>query len=110
MDDPCWWTVWESRERIQRLIYADPPYMPKTRTAKKAYGPFEMTSTHHFWLVSAVKAHGGPAAISGYRSPEYDRWLKDWRRIDFDMPNNSGQRLNKQGKKQRRTESLWINW
>ena len=44
--------------------------------------------------------------ISGYRNVEYDRWLKDWRRFDFEMPNNSGQ-----GKsKQRRTESFWINW
>lgn len=110
VDDPCWWTVWESRDRVQRLIYADPSYMRETRTSKDAYGPFEMTRMHHFWLVSALRAHSGPAAISGYRSGDYDRWLKDWRRIDFDMPNNSGQRLNKKGNKQRRIESLWINW
>jgi len=104
--DACWWTVWESRHRMSRLIYADPPYMKETRTAKQAYGPFEMTRWQHFWLVSALRAHSGPAAISGYRSPDYDRWLHDWRRLDFDMPNNSGQ-----GKrKQRRCESLWINW
>ncbi len=35
-----------------------------------------------------------------------DRWLHDWRRHDFDMPNNAGQSK----RKQRRTESLWINW
>jgi hypothetical protein len=27
-DDPCWWTVWESREKIRRLIYADPLCAP----------------------------------------------------------------------------------
>lgn len=105
-NDPCWETVWESRRQIQRLIYADPPYMPSTRTAKAAYGPYEMTRLQHFWLVAALRAHSGSAAISGYRCPEYDRWLHDWRRFDFDMPNNAGQTR----QKQRRTESLWINW
>ncbi|MFN0019441.1 MAG: DNA adenine methylase [Pirellulaceae bacterium] len=103
---PCWSTVWESRQKIQHLIYADPPYMPRTRTAKQANGPFEMTPLQHFWLVGALRAHSGPVAISGYRCGEYDRWLHDWRRYDFDMPNNSGQTR----KKQRRTESLWVNW
>ena len=104
--DPCWATVWESRDRIQRLIYADPPYMPRTRTATRAYGPYEMSPLHHSWLVAALRAHSGPAAVSGYLCPEYDAWLSDWRRLDFDMPNNAGQGR----KKQRRRESLWLNW
>ncbi len=104
--EPCWWTVWESREKVHRLVYADPPYLASTRVAKEAYGPYEMTRLQHFWLVAALRAHSGPAAISGYRSGEYDRWLRDWRRFDFDMPNNAGQSR----RKQRRTESLWINW
>jgi hypothetical protein len=40
----------------EHLIYADPPYMPDTRTAKKAYGPHEMTPLQHFWLVGALFA------------------------------------------------------
>lgn len=106
IEEPCWWTVWQSRKKTQRLIYADPPYMKKTRTAKQAYGPFEMTRLHHFWLIAALRAHSGPAAISGYRCDDYDRWLRGWRRFDFNVPNNSGQNR----KKQRRTESLWTNW
>jgi site-specific DNA-adenine methylase len=105
-NDPCWCTVWESREKIHRLTYCDPPYHPRTRTAKSAYGPYEMTPVQHFWLVAALRAHSGPAAISGYRCDEYDRWLRDWRRFDFEMPNNAGQTR----RKQRRTESLWVNW
>ena len=105
-NDPCWWTVWESRHKIGRLIYADPPYMPHTRSARSAYGPYEMTPLHHFWLVAALRAHSGPAAISGYRCDQYDRWLSDWRRYDFEMPNNAGQNR----RKQRRQESLWTNW
>lgn len=104
--NPCWRTIWESRNAIERLVYADPPYMPKTRTAKTAYGPFEMTPYQHARLVTALRAHSGPAAISGYRCDEYDAWLRGWRRFDFEMPNNAGQSK----KKQRRCESLWINW
>ncbi len=106
VEEPCWWTVWQSRAKAHRLIYSDPPYLPGTRTAKKAYGPFEMTRMQHSWLVAAMRAHSGPAAISGYRSDDYDQWLKDWRRFDFDMPNNAGQTE----KKQRRIECLWTNW
>lgn len=106
VQQPCWRTVWDNRDRIQRLVYADPPYMPDTRTAKTAYGSYEMTPLQHAKLIVALRRHPGPAAISGYRCPEYDRWLSDWRRLDFDMPNNSGQGK----KKQRRCESLWINW
>jgi site-specific DNA-adenine methylase len=106
VDDECWWVVWQSRNKTRRLIYADPPYMPDTRSAKKAYGEFEMSRLHHFWLVAALRAHTGPAAISGYRNDDYDRWLSDWQRFDFDMPNNSGQTK----QKQRRIESFWINW
>ncbi len=80
--------------------------MRSTRTAKEAYGPFEMTQLQHLWLVAALRAHAGPAAISGYRCYDYDRWLDDWQRYDFEMPNNAGQ--NK--RKQRRIESLWCNW
>jgi DNA adenine methylase len=104
--DPCWRTVWECRDKIQQLIYADPPYMPKTRTAKTAYGRYEMTPFQHRRLIVALRGHCGPAAISGYRCEEYDRWLHDWRRFDFEMPNNAGQSK----RKQRRRESLWINW
>lgn len=104
--EPCWWSVWQSRHQKQRLVYADPPYMSNTRKAKKAYGQFEMNRFGHFWLVAALRAHSGPAAISGYRNYDYDRWLHDWRRIDFEMPNNSGQSK----KKQRRVDALWINW
>jgi len=40
------------------------------------------------------------------KADDYDRWLHDWRRHDFAMPNNAGQGR----KKQRRIESLWVNW
>jgi site-specific DNA-adenine methylase len=106
LNDPCWVAVWESRMKSRRLIYADPPYMADTRTSKSAYGQFEMTRLHHFWLAAALRAHSGPAAISGYRNYDYDFWFKDWRRTDFEVSNNAGQT----GKKQKRIESLWTNY
>ena len=106
LHDACWMTVWQSRRKSRRLIYADPPYMADTRCSKSAYGDFEMSRVQHFWLASALRAHSGPAAISGYRNYDYDFWFKDWRRTDFEVPNNAGQK----GKKQRRIESLWTNF
>lgn len=67
LEDRGWRTVGQSRNALQRLIYADQSYVPKTRTVKTAYGPFEMTPYQHARLVTALRAHSGPAAISGYR-------------------------------------------
>lgn len=87
------------------LFYCDPPYPASTRTAKKAYGAFEMTDEAHLGLLNAIKACKGTVFISGYACPMYDEALAGWRRTDFDMPNHSGQ-----GKaKQRRVECLWDN-
>jgi hypothetical protein len=43
-------------------------------------------------------------AISGYANPLYDSVLRDWERVEFSMPNHSGQTR----VKQRRVEVLWI--
>jgi DNA adenine methylase len=88
------------------LIYCDPPYLHETRTAKKAYA-FEMGTDAHRSLLHTLTEAKGTILLSGYRSPLYDYAadLAGWHRIDFDMPNHSGQ-----GKsKQRRTECVWSN-
>lgn len=95
----------EEHQRIDRetLIYADPPYLHETRTAKDAYA-HELTRDQHVRLLDLLDAHAGPVALSGYPSPLYDERLKGWARHVREMPNHSGQ-----GKaKQRRTEVLWI--
>ena len=43
------------------LFYRDPPYLPETRAAKKAFGPFEMTVEQHEELL-AVSASGSHIA------------------------------------------------
>lgn len=87
------------------LHYLDPPYLHETRTAKKAYGEFEMDLDDHVRLLVAAEACKGTVMLSGYRSKHYDSFLAEWSRIDVDMPNHSGQGSTKQ----RRTECLWIN-
>jgi DNA adenine methylase len=87
------------------LIYADPPYMHESRTAKNAY-QHEMTNSDHLVMLSYLKAHDGPVMISGYATPTYTEALHGWRLTEFAMSNHAGQ-----GKsKQRRVECLWANF
>ncbi len=82
------------------LIYADPPYMLGTRQNRKQYR-HEMTDDDHMELLEAIKAHRGPAIISGYDSDLYNRELKGWYkdgRTSFTQTAS------------RRREILWMNF
>ena len=72
-------------------LYLDPPYLPETRTAKKAYGEHEMTIGQHVGLLEMINRSPCRIAISGYRCQACDHLLRDWTRHEFDMPNHSGQ-------------------
>jgi DNA adenine methylase len=87
------------------LVYADPPYVHSTRKARDAY-EHEMDDTAHRALLDILAGLPAKVMLSGYRCDIYDDALADWRRVDFDMPNHSGQGETKQ----RRTESLWLNF
>ena len=82
------------------LIYADPPYMLGTRQNRKQYR-HEMTDDDHMELLEAIKAHRGPAIISGYDSDLYNRELKGWY--------NDGRTSFTQTASKRR-EILWMNF
>jgi site-specific DNA-adenine methylase len=88
-------------------VYIDPTYLVETRTAKKAYGPMEMTPEQHEEMLRIVQGPAAQIMISGYDSKMYRTHLdkRGWRRVEFEVPNNSGQ-----GKtKQRRLEIVWIS-
>jgi DNA adenine methylase len=85
------------------LFYLDPPYLHETRTAVDTYA-HEMSWADHVRLLEAVGGCRGMVAISGYPDPLYDEALRDWERLEFDMPNNAGQTRSKQ----RRVEVLWL--
>lgn len=97
--------IGEYRTDPKAMIYLDPPYVPKTRKTKKAY-THEMTTEQHEDLLNGIVFTNCRIAISGYRCDLYDTMLKSWRRVDFDLPNHSGQNKTKQ----RRIESLWMNY
>lgn len=80
------------------LIYADPPYLPATRT-QTMYG-CEMSQSEHEELLEVLLAHPGPVVLSGYVSELYDDVLAGWKQISLRAP--------KVEKGARRTETLWI--
>jgi DNA adenine methylase len=87
------------------LFYCDPPYLHKTRTARKVYS-WEMTEDDHRQLLDVLLACCGKVMLSGYPSRLYDEALAGWTRHTFDLPNNAaGGR-----KKGRETEVLWCNF
>lgn len=80
------------------LIYADPPYLMETRT-QKMYA-HEMSVDDHLEMLDLLKSHPGPAVISGYESPVYDKHLQDWKKIIVKPP--------KVEKQADRMEVLWF--
>lgn len=79
-------------------IYADPPYLLNTRTAKQY--KHEMTEIDHIELLETLLQHSGPVLISGYQSNLYNDILKGWHSETIPA-------LAEYGKK--REEVLWIN-
>lgn len=88
------------------LWYIDPPYLQRVRSARKAYGAFEMTPVQHEELLGLAKQAMGRVLISMYHDSLYDQALRDWNLTEFDMPNHSGQNA----RKQRRIECVWRNY
>jgi len=84
--------------------YCDPPYLPSTRSQPRAYAR-ETTVEHHAALLALLRAVRGTVLLSGYRSEMYDVELAGWHRVEWDLPNHSGQGR----EKQRRVECVWSN-
>ena len=87
------------------LIYADPPYLPATRVARKIYH-HEMTDGDHRDLAQALHRCKARVVLSGYPSELYDRLYDDWRRVEFDIANHASATK----KKPRMRECLWLNY
>lgn len=80
------------------LIYADPPYLPSTRT-QKMYGQ-EMTESDHQEMLEVLLSHNGPVVLSGYDNDIYNAALSDWEQILVQPP--------KVEKAAIRIEKLWV--
>lgn len=83
------------------LIYADPPYLPETRTSRARYR-HEYTVDDHHRLIATLRSLPDNVAVmlSGYPSTLYDDLLHDWRSIEFQAMTRGGVR----------TEKLWMNY
>jgi site-specific DNA-adenine methylase len=92
--------------KVHPFYYFDPPYLPQTREATEAYEEDEMTYDDHTDMLTEILTIDAPVAISGYKNDLYNYALANWRCVEFDMPNHSGQSKNKQ----RRIEALWMNY
>ena len=89
------------------LFYCDPPYLHEARATTGEYA-HEMTTAAHEELLLELGGIQGKFLLSGYRSGLYDATanVARWRRVDFDLPNNSAG-----GKEKRRmTECVWMNF
>lgn len=87
------------------FFYCDPTYLPETRSSPEVYDD-EMTPEQHEELGDVLNSIKGSVMISGYPSKMYDKLYHGWRTCQFNLPNNSaGGR-----KKQRRIETIWMNY
>jgi len=86
----------------QTLFYLDPPYPHEARGDPHAYG-YEMTEEEHEKLSKILHSLKGKVALSGYRCSLTDSLYGDWIRIE--APTKIAHSI-----KEKRTESLWINY
>jgi DNA adenine methylase len=83
------------------LFYADPPYLPATRSAMSS-GMYahEMDPDAHVALLERLRGLKGMVVLSGYASTLYDDALPDWRRVATAAVADGAEQ---------RTEVLWVN-
>lgn len=83
------------------LIYADPPYMPETRTSRARYR-HEYTVADHERLLRCLMSlpENVSVILSGYPSQLYDSTLTSWRTREFQAMTRGGVR----------TEKIWMNY
>ena len=88
------------RFRGDEFVYADPPYLLRTRQGREYY-PHEMTDADHERLLRVLLGLNVRVALSGYRSALYDERLATWRRIEWQAMTRGGTKA---------TEVLWLNY
>ncbi|EGO6390919.1 DNA adenine methylase [Salmonella enterica] len=83
------------------LIYADPPYLPETRTSNARYRHEYTIEDHKRLLRCLLELPDNVSVIlSGYPSQFYDDTLVGWRNKEFQAMTRGGVR----------TEKIWMNF
>ncbi|HBG3822425.1 TPA: DNA adenine methylase, partial [Clostridioides difficile] len=81
------------------LIYADPPYLLKTRS-QKMYNVEMETEEEHEKLLKTLLKFSGYVILSGYDSDLYNEMLNGWNKMEFKACAEQG----------KRKEMLWTNF
>jgi DNA adenine methylase len=90
------------------VIYADPPYLASTRSARGGNGyRIEADEEHHERLAAALHATPAAVLLSGYHSPLYDRLYGDWDRVEFPVRVHASNAVTSE--RGDRVEVLWSN-
>jgi DNA adenine methylase len=89
------------------FLYADPPYLHATRTAKDVYA-HEMTQQDHVELLKVLKGCKSKVLLSGYGNDMYDGTLTSptWHRVTKATKVQTGSAKSKGD----RVEVLWMNY
>jgi DNA adenine methylase len=96
----------EQHDGPDTLIYADPPYLPETRSCANKYDlryrmyRHEMDRGGHEQLLHYLRGVQAMVVLSGYPSGLYDEILTGWRKVST-RAHADGARV--------RTECLWLN-
>lgn len=83
----------------QELVYADPPYVPKTRHRQKVYR-CDYSESDHIRLLRCLAALPCKVVLSGYESDLYNRELPGWRKATFSSKTHT----------EVREETVWMNF
>lgn len=81
------------------FIYADPPYLLRTRTSKQYR--YEMTDEDHEELLEVLAESKAKVMISGYENDMYNSRLKGWNKESFRSNSEYGWG---------RVETVWFNF
>lgn len=85
----------------EELVYCDPPYLLRTRTADKRYRyRFDYEDEDHIELLNILVDLPCKVMLSGYPSDLYDMTLKGWNSSEVQVMNQAGVR----------TEKIWFNF
>lgn len=92
-------------DRLEVLLYVDPPYLGASRSSNNREYEHEMRDAdEHRALADALHAARAAVVLSGYHSPLYDELYAGWDRVT--LPTSTG---NGTPGTQARTEVLWSN-
>lgn len=83
------------------FIYCDPPYLKESRQSDRCIYTYEYDNSDHIKLLTTLNNIPCKIMLSGYNSELYDKYLKNWHKVKFQVKVRSGESA---------TEVLWMNY